>query len=234
MLVPDCPAAAPTSSIWDEAVTQLIEGAPPWFPYGVPIVSTWQIPLIKSPLLDEIPEIATAYDKRGQTAEPASTILHGYVQDGKLRTQLTRPQEWVARFDGYWGVIAPDFSIRAEDPPDRRVFSVRMSRAVGAFYQSRGLRVVPNVRWCDSRDFDYCFLGVEKGSAIAISNHGCWRTGQLRQGFLTGLSVMIERLQPSAVFVHGTIDHIRFRQLKAKTEFVHLQSDRTRARERAA
>jgi len=45
MLVPDCPAAAPTSSIWDEAVTQLIGGTPPWFPYGVPIVSTWQIPL---------------------------------------------------------------------------------------------------------------------------------------------------------------------------------------------
>lgn len=222
----------PDSPLWEAALAHVTGSAPEWFPHGVPVVGEWQIPAIAAPKFDSLPRSARAYDKRGRVADGA-LLLHGYVQDHKLRTQLTNPAAWLARFRGFGGVIAPDFSIRADDPPDRKVFAVRMSRAVGAYYASRGLKVVPTIRWGDSRDFGYCFDGVSSGSVVAISNHGCWRTGVLRQGFLAGLPVLVERLKPAAVYVHGTVDHVLFRQLASKTEFIHLEADRTRvSRER--
>lgn len=234
MLIADDRAATDPAPLWDAAVNQLISGPPGWFPYGVKVVSQWQIPCLKAPQIDTVPTRAMAFDKRSQAADIRQTLLHAYVADEKLRSQLVRPQVWVNRFSGFWGVVAPDFSIRADAPPDQRVFAVRMSRSVGAFYQSHGLRVIPNVRWGDHRDFDYCFLGVEPGSAVAVSNHGCWRSTSLRQGFLAGLHEMVERLAPSLVFLHGTMNHPAFRRLSWRTEFIHLKSDRTLAGTEAA
>jgi len=188
----------------------------------------WQIPLIPAPRFDALPRYARAYDKRGRIADRA-LLLHGYVQDRKLRTQLTNPGAWLTRFAGFGGVIAPDFSIRTDDPPDRKIFAIRMSRAVGAYYASHGLNVVPTIRWGDSRDFGYCFDGIAAVSVVSISNHGCWRAGELCQGFLAGLPAMIERLSPAAVYVHGNMNHVQFRQLSSKTEFIHLLADRTQA-----
>ncbi len=234
MLNPADPDQAITRAAWDAVVRHLIDGPPGWFPYGVPVVGRWQIPQIPAPTFAALPGLATAFDKRGQSTDPPGTLLHGYVEDRKLRSQLTNPGPFVARFAGFWGVVPPDFSIRAQDPPDLRVLAVRMSRAVGAFYQAHGLRVVPNVRWGDRLDYDYCFEGIQNGSAVSVSNHGCWRDGQLRHGFLMGLNEMIERLAPTVVFVHGTIDHVVIRRLSSKTDIVHLLPDRTRARTEAA
>lgn len=41
---------------------------------------------------------------------------------------------------------------------------------------------------------------------------------------------MIERVAPSTVFLHGTVDHSLIRQLAGKTNLIHFPPDRTRAR----
>jgi hypothetical protein len=215
-------------------VRHIISGVPDWFPYGVPVSDPWQIPRIAPPVFTTPPTAATAFDKRGQVDDPANTLLHCYVKDDKLRSQLTDPRQFPARFAGYWGIVPPDFSIRAQDPPDLRILAVRMSRAVGAFYQAHGLRVVPNIRWGDPRDYGHAFEGVETGSAVSVSNHGCWRDRRLRQGFLLGFHEMIDRLAPSTVFLHGTADPLILRQLRANTSLIHFPPDRTRARTQAA
>lgn len=224
----------PSSPLWEAAARHLVHGVPGWYPYGVETVGRWQIPVLDPPHIDSLPALATAFDKRGKVADRTNTLLHCYVKDDRLAPQLRDPRPFVARFAGFWGVVPPDFSIRASDPLDLRVLAVRMSRAVGAPYQSRGLRVIPNLRWGDSRDFDFCFDGIRPGAAVCVSNHGCWRPARLRQGFLIGLEEMVGRLSPSIVFVHGTMDHPLFRDLGQSTRFVRLLPDRTRVRMAAA
>jgi hypothetical protein len=205
-----------------------------WFPFGVPLEGEWQIPLIRSSCIEDLPASATAFDKRAQADDLAATLLHFYVADRKLRTQLLRPQRFVARFEGAWGLTSPDFTIGAGMPPQDRIQAVWANRAVGAFYQARSLRVIPHVRWCNSRDFEYCFLGVETGSPVAVSTHGCWRSADLRRDFLSGLPVLLERIQPSVLFIHGGIGAEHLQLLEAKTEVVPLEADRTRASRGAA
>ncbi len=211
-------------------IDHLINGMPEWYPAGHPTHGDWQIPVIPAPTITELPVTSRAYDKRQHATSPAETLLHGHLADKKLRTHLRDPGPWVTRFDPFWGIVAPDFSIWLDAPPDRKVFAVRMSRAVGVFHALRGIRVIPSLRWGDRRDYEFCFLGVDPGSAVAISNHGLWRDPVLRQAFIGGLPELTERLDPKAVFLHGTTDHPAIRDLGKKTNLVHVVPDRTRLR----
>lgn len=206
----------------------------PWFPYGVEVVSQWQIPVIPKPDLATMPQRYMAFDKRRRGTDAGDVLMHFYVDDVKLRRRIHRPQLDIERFAGTWGLLSPDYSIDKEMPIQFRVTAVWANRCVGAFYAAHGLRVIPSIRWCDSSDFGFCFLGVQEGSAVGVSNHGIRRTPPLWQGFLAGLPEMIERLQPPVVFVHGTTDHLLFRQLGRRTEFVHVLPDRRQAESKVA
>lgn len=230
MLLPHPSPREPSAS----EISHLINGTPSWYPHGCATHGEWQIPVVQAPVFDAPAVTSIAYDKRGQSDRPGETVLHGYVADRKLRPHVAHPGPWVARFSPFWGIIAPDFSVRLGDPPDRRVFAVRMSRAIAAFYASRGLRVIPSIRWGDHRDYEYCFLGVEPGSAVAVSNHGLWKDQTLRQMFVGGIQVLREVVNPRLIFVHGTIDHPVLRNLCKTTEVIHLEADRTRVRKRAS
>ena len=206
-------------------IDHLIAGIPAWYPTGQPVDPDTQIPIIPAPDITTLPMTSMAYDLRLKALIPAQTLLHGYVADRKLRPQLRAPGPWVRRFDPFWGIIAPDFSIWKDEPPDRKIFSVRMSRSVGVFYALRGIRVVPTLRWGCKRDYDFCFLGVEHGSAVAVSNHGLWRDATLRQEFVRGLPEVIERLHPKVMFLHGTMDHPVLRLIERRVHVIHLQPD---------
>lgn len=219
-------AAMPSAS----EIDHLIAGLPSWYPAGQASHTEWQIPIIPAPSIEPLPKMSRGYDKRSNSPCLRETVLHGYLSDRKLRTHLRAPGRWVTRFNGSWGIVAPDFSIWLGSPPDRKIFAVRMSRAVGLFHALRGIRVIPNLRWGDSRDYDFCFLGVEQGSAVAVSNHGLWNDQLLRHNFLSGLPVMAERIQPKVVFVHGTTDNPAIRRLERTVPVERLEPDWTRFR----
>lgn len=234
MLVPDVPDPVPPLPIWDPLVTMATAGIPDWYPFGLPVDPKYQIPILSKPNLDTLPDDATAFDKRGQVASQATTMLHFYVQDRKLAPQAMRPEQFVESFAAAWGVTSPDYSMWDDGPEHLRIVAVHLNRMVGAHFQSRGIRVIPSLRWIDSGDYDYAFVGVEVGSAVSVSTHGLWRAGKLRQGFLNGFHEAVERLAPPVIFVHGTVSHVVFRDIARKTELVHFADDRTRAQRRAA
>ena len=69
--------------------------------------------------------------------------------------------------------------------------------------QKHGIPVIPNIRWSDESSFDYCFLGVPKGMMVSVSTHGCITSREERRMFKTGVSAMLETIQPEIVLVHG-------------------------------
>ncbi len=224
MLTPDRSCCSCDPPLWRAARETLLTRDLFWYPPGFPVVGEWQMPLLPAPSLDTSPSHFAPYDKRAANEEPSSTLLHGYTANRKLQSQLTRPHEWSERFEGFWGTVTPDFSMWVDDPLDIKVFATRMSRSVGAFHASRGHRVLPGIRWTGPADYAFCFDGITRGSAVSVSNYGSWRDPEMRDRFLIGLPVMVEVLEPSVVFVHGTMDHRLFRILQSKTAFIPLQT----------
>lgn len=222
----DTPGPIP---IWEAGRDLFTTGFPDWYPNWWPVEPEMQMPVLDIPCFDIAPVSATAFDKRGKASSPQATLLHCYVADRKLRSQLSRPQRFLEPFSHFWGITSPDFSIRAGDPKDLRIMAVRLNRMVGAFYQSKGIRVIPHLRWCDSRDYPFCFLGIQPSSTVSVSTHGLWRDQTLRKSILDGLNVLCERLSPPAVFVHGALPDAQFRAVAKRTQLIHFKDDRTRA-----
>ena len=77
----------------------------------------------------------------------------------------------IEKLSRYRAVLSPDFSMYLEMAPVMQLYNVFRNRWCGAYWASKGIRVVPTVNWGDESTFDFCFEGIEKGSVVAVSTY---------------------------------------------------------------
>lgn len=82
----------------------------------------------------------------------------------------------------------------------RQIESVAKNRWCGAFWQSKGLTVIPTISWSTPRSYDFCFDGIEKSSIVAIGMIGCKSN---KTEFLRGYNTMLEKIAPEAIICFG-------------------------------
>lgn len=58
-------------------------------------------------------------------------------------------------------------------PKWRMIESIVKNRNCGAYWQDRGLKVIPTVFWALKSSFSFCFEAIEKHSIVAVSTLGC-------------------------------------------------------------
>jgi len=96
------------------------------------------------------------------------------------------------------------------------------NRWVGAFLANRKIKVVPTVNWGDEATFDFCFEGVAKGSAVAVSTYMASehnnRSDQ-KEWFLKGYNEMLRRIEPEVIICY----HVPFPELEGN--IVHVDYD---------
>lgn len=163
------------------------------------------IPILKrqSPNLNKFLRI-TPFDKRNSEQPSGGTLVHFFVADEKFRPIAFNPAPYVHSLSRFGAVTTPDFSMYRDMPRHRRIASVWANRAVGSYFQSRGLEVVPTVRWSMESDYDYCFAGIPKGETVIVSNHGCWKSLDDKHYFIHGFDKMLTVLRPRRVILHGS------------------------------
>ena len=88
-------------------------------------------------------------------------------------------------------------------PMPMKIWNVYRSRQVGAYYQSRGLRVIPTISWAEKETFEFCFLGIPKGSIVAISTIGVKQDEEAMKVWREGVAEMLKRIEPSTILVYG-------------------------------
>ena len=74
------------------------------------------------------------------------------------------------------------------------------SRWCGAYFQSKGLKVIPSLVWGEADTFWFSFDGVDEGSVVAVSTVGMRTEKQL---FLAGYKEMLRRIKPNAIICYG-------------------------------
>ena len=70
-----------------------------------------------------------------------------------------------------------------------------------AYWQSKGITVIPTISWSDARSFEFCFDGVEQGGVVAVGMVGC---KQSKLNFMRGYNEMLKRIQPSKILCFGS------------------------------
>ena len=81
-----------------------------------------------------------------------------------------------------------------------QLFSTFKNRWVGAYLQEQGITVIPTVRWGDLTSFNFCFDGIEKGCAVAVSTIGVKKE---KAHFMLGYNEMLSCIKPSKIICYG-------------------------------
>ena len=169
---------------------------------GAVLVGDCGIPMLMDLKNTQIPRDVVPFSKLN-TNKDKRKYVHFYLHDKEFSTVLTATTRYLDQLKLYDGVITPDCTMLIGQSPCLQQANTYMNRAVGFFLQKNGIPVIPNIRWSDESSFEYCFLGVPKGSIVSVSTHGCLKSSEQKQMFKTGMVAMLEKIEPQAVLVHG-------------------------------
>ena len=192
------------------------------------------IPIIKAPEQIVIPKTIVPFSQR-KGVNPQECAVGFYEMDINFSDVLREPELYVSEFSRFEAIISPDCSLYRDAPLAVQLANVYRNRAIGAYFQSKGLYVIPQIRW--GNEYTYttqyfpekiAFLGVEKGSIVAIGTYGCSKSKEDRYHLSAGLDEMIETIEPSVVLVYGSMAKEVFAPYINSTRFVQYDDWTTR------
>ena len=186
-----------------------------------PVAGKWGIPIIRKQGLPttKIQLLSSVDAKSNDSKENKEKGVHFFVDDYRFTGIYNNPKRSLKKYSQYKFLLTPDFSTYADMNLWRQIESVAHSRWVGAYWQSKGLTVIPTVSWSTPRSFDFCFDGIEKGSIVAVGTLGCKKS---KKNFMRGYNEMLERISPSKVIVFDT----PFREMKGNITYIDYLSSR--------
>lgn len=139
--------------------------------------------------------------------DPENYIAHFYYDDFKFIKAWRDPDMYVDRLKRFKAVISPDFSLYTDFPVALQILSCYRRQWLGAYWQSLGIDVIPDVVWGNEDSFYFCYDGVPMHSVVAVSSVGVKRdkdwNGSQGDVFKKGFDEMMKRLEPTAVLFYG-------------------------------
>lgn len=198
---------------------------------GATIVGEPGIPMLMNLNNVQIPKDLLPFSK-AKTCHNRRQYVHFYQHDREFSRVLTATTRYIDLLKSYDGVISPDCTMLIGQSPCLQQANTYMNRAVGFYLQKNGIPVIPNIRWSDESSFEYCFLGVHKGSTVSVSTHGCITGKEQRRMFKTGLEAMLEAIVPSHVLVHGYMPEDIFGEYQKQVMFYRYKSEFERTHEK--
>lgn len=134
-------------------------------------------------------------------------MVHFFLYDYRFERVWKNPDNDIEKLSRYRAVLSPDFSMYLEMAPVMQLYNVFRNRWCGAYWASKGIRVIPTVNWGNESTFDFCFEGIEKGSVVAVSTYMASEHGNhqaQKEWFLTGYNEMLRRIQPERIICYNT------------------------------
>lgn len=127
-----------------------------------------------------------------------------YEDDFLFERIWNNPKRYLSQLSKFEGVITPDFSVYYDMPYSMQIWNIFRSRALGAWLQSQGIHVIPNVRFGDIRTFECSCDGISKHGVICIGTLGCIKVKEYRSVFEEGIDFNAKTLEPETIVFYGT------------------------------
>lgn len=160
----------------------------------------WQMPTIKND--NFIPDDLIGFNY-AKSSKEKSCGIHFYVDDYQFERIWNYPEKYVDILSEYDCILSPDFSLYMDMPMPMKIWNIYRSRQIGAYYQSKGIKVIPTISWAEKETFKFCFRGIPKGSIVSVSTVGVKENKDALAIWHDGMTEMIKKIKPSAILVYG-------------------------------
>jgi hypothetical protein len=211
------------------------DGCNPGLVSGSRFEGIFDIPVIEKPERIDIPSAIVPFSERNKVTD-YNTAVGFYEMDVKFSEVLIDPEKYVEDFRRFKAMISPDCSLYRDAPLSVQIINVYRNRAIGSYYQRKGIYVIPQIRWGTEATYTtkilpeaIAFSGVEKHSIVAIGTYGCIQHKEDKYHFKAGLEAMLINLEPQVILVYGSMPKAVFNDYLRNTRFVHFD-DWTRIR----
>ena len=129
------------------------------------------------------------------------------------------------------------FSLYTDFPAPIQHWNHYRNQLLTAWLQHNGVCAIPAASWSDEDSFHWCFDGISKGGAVAVSTVGCLVHKDASDGLMGGLKELIRQTEPSEILVYGKTSPAMAALLREHSipwqAFPHNMATRVRAREEA-
>lgn len=140
---------------------------------------------------------------RAKTCRRRDVGVHFFIDDYQFERVWRSPQLYVEQLRKYHFVCAPDFSLYLDVPAAVKIWNVYRSRLITAYWQKKGLKVIPTLQWADPNSFAFCFVGIQPGGTVAVSTLGAAMHRLSRQIWIAGMKEAIRQLHPDTILLYG-------------------------------
>lgn len=132
---------------------------------------------------------------------PENKGVHFFVDDYQFERIWNDPERYCEILSRFKCVLTPDFSPYGDMPAATQIFNHYRKHWCGAFWQLRGLTVIPTIRAStDPRCYDWYLDGEPKGGVVCISS--MW-ANKYPEDFHKEYTTMVENLKPKQVLIYG-------------------------------
>lgn len=186
-----------------------------------------EMPAINPPREIIIPKGMIPFSQREKTADFSDTVVF-HEHDVKFRDILIAPDDFVediGRFKG--GMTSPDNSLYWDMPLVAQMANVYRNRAIGHYFQTKGIPVITTVRWGDERSYTtkylperFAFLGAPRHSIVSVGTYGCISDREAKCHMEAGFEAMLETLEPKVVLIYGSMPRDIFGRFENATKLV--------------
>lgn len=160
----------------------------------------WQMPIINNDGFIPKDLIGFNYAK---TSKNKNVGVHFYLDDYQFERLWNYPEKYIDILKQYDCILSPDFSLYLDMPMPLKIWNTYRSRQIGAYYQSKGIKVIPTISWAEKSTFDFCFQGIPQKSIVSISTIGVKEDANALRIWRAGTTQMLRILNPATVLVYG-------------------------------
>ena len=173
----------------------------------------WQMPIIQKS--DVIPTELIGFNY-ALTSKNRNAGIHFYLDDYQFERVWSQPDRYMNLFMEYDCILSPDFSLYTDMPMPLKVWNVYRSRLLGAYYQSKGIAVIPTVSWAEPETFEFCFKGIPKGSIVSVSTIGVKENADALKIWRQGMEEMLKQIEPELILTYGGALPFDYQGIKVK------------------
>lgn len=159
----------------------------------------YNIPIIQPTYLIDVDNWIGFNYAMTTSKSPENTGVNFFLYDHQFERVWNSPNRYAESLSKWKAVMSPDYSLYTDFPKAVQIFNHYRKHWVGAYWQEKGLTVIPTIAWSDKDSFDWCFDGEPEGGIVAVSNVGCMKSRETRELFMAGYKEMLTRLQPVEV-----------------------------------
>ena len=158
---------------------------------------------LKNP--DELNMIGFNYATNPATKDKEKQWVHFFLPDYRFTQVWNNPDKYTELFRQYKGILTPNYSTYVGMSRAMQIWNIYRNCWLQAYYQMRGVKILPALLWSDEESYDYCFDWVPKHSAVVVSTVGCMQDKDAYRLFCKGFDKALEICEPAQVIMYGKV-----------------------------